>query len=111
MTDGEIRLVELDGLVTEVLRVKHDDWRLVQICATKTGRGYELTYSFGKDYEFACLRVLVAPGMEVMSISNIYGPAFLYENEIHDLFGIDIKMMTLDFQGNLYRIKEKKPFE
>ena len=111
MTDQEIKLVELDNLVTEVLKLKHKGWRLIQICATKIERGYELTYSFGRNYEFGCLRLLSAPGMEVMSISNIYEPAFLYENEIHDLFGIDIKMISLDYHGNLYRIAEKEPFK
>lgn len=111
MTDQEVKLVEPDNLVTEVLKLKHEGWRLVQICATKIDREYELTYSFGKDYGFGCLRLLAAPGMEIMSISNIYEPAFLYENEIHDLFGIEIKMITLDYHGNFYRIAKKKPFQ
>ena len=51
------------------------------------------------------------PGAEIMSISNIYAPAFLYENEIQDLFGIKVKLMTLDYEGNLYRIEHKKPFQ
>lgn len=110
MLDGEILDIGPGSLVPEVLKIKHDGYRLVQICATKIENGYELTYSFGRQYEFVCLRVEVRPNGEVMSISNIFGPAFLYENEIHDLFGINIKLMTLDYQGNLYRIAEKTPF-
>ena len=99
------------SLVSEVLNLKYDHYRLVQICATKIEDGYELTYSFAKEYDLLSLRLHIAPGTEIMSISNIYAPAFLYENEIHDLFGIRIKLMTLDYQGNLYRIKEKTPFK
>ncbi|BDF58011.1 hypothetical protein CE91St36_08280 [Christensenellaceae bacterium] len=99
------------SLVSEVLNLKHDNYRLVQICATKTENGYELTYSFAREYDLKNLRMNISPGTEILSISNIYEPAFLYENEIHDLFGIDIKMMTLDYEGNLYRIKDKTPFK
>ena len=111
MLDGEILDIGPGSLVPEVLKIKHEGYRLVQICATRAEGGYELTYSFGKDYEFVCLRLLVKAGGEIMSISDIYEPAFLYENEIHDLFGINIKFITLDYKGNLYRIAEKTPFQ
>lgn len=111
MNDGEILVIDTEALVTEVLKLKHQNYRLVQICATKTGEGYELTYSFGKDYEFVCLRLHIKEGDEVSSISDIYKPAFLYENEIHDLFDIQIKMISQDYHGNLYRMKTKTPYK
>ena len=111
MLDGEILDIGPGSLVPEVLKIKHEGYRLVQICATKTQEGYELTYSFGREYEFVCLRLLANENSEIMSISNIFEPAFLYENEIHDLFGIKIKLISLDYQGNLYRIEHKTPFQ
>ena len=33
MIDGEIMQVEPENLVTEVLKLKHRDYRIVQICA------------------------------------------------------------------------------
>lgn len=111
MDNGEMKEIREEELVEEALKLKHHSYRLVQICATKTAEGYELTYSFGKEYQFVCLRVQAAPGQEITSISDIFAPAFLYENEIHDLFGIDIKMLTLDYHGNLYRLKEKTPYQ
>lgn len=111
MIDGEILDIGPGSLVPEVLKIKHGGYRLVQICATKTQDGYELTYSFGKEYEFVCLRLQADENSEIMSISNIFEPAFLYENEIHDLFGIKIKLISLDYQGNLYRIEHKTPFK
>lgn len=111
MNDIVTRDIGAGSLVPEVLMLKHEGYRLVQICATKVEGGYELLYSFGQDYDLLCFRIKLAPHSEIASISDIYGPAFLYENEIHDLFGIEIKMMSLDYHGNLYRIDQKTPFQ
>jgi ech hydrogenase subunit D len=46
----------------------------------------------------------------VPSISSIYGCAYLYENEMHDLFGIKVEGMALDFHGTLYKTKVKFAF-
>ncbi len=40
----------------------------------------------------------------------IYPNAFLYENEIHDLFGVVVKNITIDYRGTLYRTAIKTPF-
>ena len=48
---------------------------------------------------------------EIMSISNIFEPAFLYENEIVDLFGVKINLISIDYQGQLYRIEKQTPFK
>ncbi|MDF2632821.1 MAG: echD [Caproiciproducens sp.] len=111
MIDGQIMDIGPGSLVPEVLKIKHDGYRLVQICATRIPDGYELTYSFAKEYEFVCLRINLKEDAEIMTISNIYSCAFLYENEIHDLFGVQIKLITIDYKGNLYRIEKKTPFK
>lgn len=110
MHEQKIVSIDAQSLVPEALRLKTEGYRLIQICATKVEEGYELTYSFGKEYELACLRYLVAQDGEITSISNIFTPAFLYENEIHDLFGIKVNLLTLDYEGNLYRLDHKTPF-
>jgi len=55
-------------------------------------------------------RMTIAEEEEIMSISNIFFPAFLYENEMKDLFGIKITNLVLDFNGNLYKVSEKTPW-
>ena len=87
-----------------------EGYRLVQIGCSTLESGYELNYSFDKDYRFKNLRITVAPGEEVPSISVIYPNAFLYENEIHDLFGVPIKNITIDYRGTLYQTAIKTPF-
>lgn len=110
MLDGEIKLLEPDRLVTEVLELKYRNYRLIQICAAKAGDNIEITYSFGKEYRMVNLRLSILPDTQIVSISDIYEYAFLYENEIHDLFGVNIKMISVDYKGNLYRIREEAPF-
>jgi ech hydrogenase subunit D len=46
----------------------------------------------------------------VPSISSIYSCAFLYENEMHDLFELQVDGMVVDFKGNLYKTAMKYPF-
>jgi ech hydrogenase subunit D len=111
MTDGQIISIGPGDLVPQALQIKNDGYRLVQICATRTKTGYELNYSFGKGYDLVNFRLEIGETTQIMSISHIYEPAFLYENEIADLFGVNIKLITLDYKGNLYRIEKKTPFK
>jgi len=98
---------DLVGIVAELFAEGH---RLVQIgCSTLTD-AYELNYSFDKEYRFRNLRVTVVPGEEIPSISVIYPGAFLYENEIHDLFGVAIRNISVDYRGTLYRTAIRTPF-
>jgi len=99
-----------NDLVGMVAQLFAEGYRLVQIGCSTLPSAYELNYSFDKDYRFKNLRVTAAPGEEVPSISVIYPNAFLYENEIHDLFGVVIKNINIDYRGTLYRTAIKVPF-
>ena len=99
-----------NDLVGMVAQLFAEGYRLVQIGCTTLPGAYELNYSFDKDYRFKNLRITAAPGEEVPSISVIYANAFLYENEIHDLFGVVIKNISIDYHGTLYRTTVKVPF-
>ena len=106
----EIMPVDKPDLVGLVAELFADGYRLVQVgCSTLPG-SYELTYSFDREYRFKNLRITVAPKEEVPSISVIYPNAFLYENEIHDLFGVVITHIAVDYRGTLYRTALSTPF-
>lgn len=105
-----IKLIDTKDLIQETLLYKHNGYRLVQICATRLEEGFELTYSFALDKEFEGIRIQIQPEEEVPSISSIYSYSFLYENEMKDLFGINITKISLDYQGNFYRTGVKTPF-
>lgn len=99
------RLVETAG------KLKADGWRLVQIGATRLAEQVELTYSFDRQLELCNFRAtLPAPGARVPSISGVFWCAFLYENEIHDLFDVQVDGMAVDFHGNFYKTKVKYAF-
>ena len=98
---------DLVGIVAELFAEGH---RLVQIGCSTLPDAYELNYSFDKEYRFRNLRITVTPGVEIPSISVIYPGAFLYENEIHDLFGVAIRNISVDYRGTLYRTTIRTPF-
>ncbi|ODU56164.1 MAG: hypothetical protein ABT01_04490 [Clostridium sp. SCN 57-10] len=111
MTEATMLYIGPGDLVLRALELRNNGYRLVQICATKSRAGFELLYTFGMGSELSHLRFEIPPDGEIMSISNIFEPAFLYENEITDLFGVNIKHISLDYQGKLYRIETPTPFK
>lgn len=109
--EQKIIAVTPETLLDEASKIKYENYRLVQICCVKVQDGYELIYSFGKEYDLTHLRMTIQSGAQISSISHIFYAAFFYENEIHDLFGIPVEFMTLDYKGGLYRTAEKTPFQ
>lgn len=102
--------IKVEELLNYVHSIKEYNWRLVQICCTSYKENFELNYSFANEYRFLNLKFYIEEGVDIPSISCIYEPAFLYENEIQDLFGIKIKHISIDYEGQLYKIAAKKPF-
>ena len=103
--------VTASQLAAEVKSLCDQGWRLVQIGVTSLGELYEVNYSFDRDMAFKNLRLHVpSKGARLPSVSGIYWCAFLYENEIHDLFGITFDGLVLDFKGGLYTTAIPTPF-
>lgn len=87
-----------------------EKYRLVQICATRVGEELFLDYSFGRDYDFVNYKCQIDANTAISSISHVFPSAFLYENEMHDLYGIEVRYMTVDYEGSFYRTAVKNPF-
>ena len=103
--------VELSQLLTKVKDLKAEGYRFGQACATKMDDDtFEIVYSFDKAYQLVNLRLVISQGEEVESITGTYWPAFIYENEMHDLFGIKFNHMELDYQGNFFKVAEPTPW-
>ena len=51
---------------------------------------------------------MVPEDMELQSITGEIWSAFIYENEMHDLFGIKFKNLELDYQGNFFRVAQNQ---
>ena len=105
-----IEIIDFNELLLRILHFSNDGYRLVQICATRYDETYELTYSFDLNGEMKSIRLIIPHDAEIVSISHIYSYSFLYENELKDLYGIKIKLLSVDYEGNLYRTSVKTPF-
>ena len=102
--------VELSRLLSEVKDLKAEGYRFGQACATVIGDDLRIIYSFDKDHVLKNLKLIVPYGKEVESITGVYWPAFIYENEMHDLFGIKFNHMELDYEGNFFKVVEPTPW-
>ncbi len=97
-------------LLPAVAALKAEGNRLVGINATALPDNIQVDYLFDRDFRFTILRVSVARGGELPSITGSYFAAFGYENEISDLFGITVTGNVLDFGGRFYRTAVRHPF-
>ena len=103
--------VTVERLVPEIQALRTDGWRLVQIGVTVVGDTFEVNYSFDRELHFRNLRLTVSStNARLPSVSGVYFCAFLYENEIHDLFGISFDGLALDFKGSFYKTAKHFPF-
>lgn len=109
LEDQEIYYILPNELLNETLSLKNRGYRLVAISCSSV-KSNEVTYSFNKDNELVHLRLDIGADVEVNSISSIYPYSFIYENEIKELFGVQIKGISLDYNDNFYKIPVKTPF-
>ena len=99
-------------LLGKAAQYKKDGYRMVQILCTRVPEGYELTYSFDKDYVMENLRVVVPLEGSVMSVTSQYWYAFVWENEIHDLFGLNVEFIApeVDYGGKFFHLAKPMPW-
>lgn len=103
--------IPVDILLDKSLEKKKQGLRLSQACAAYVNDKYELSYSFANDetYELTTLRVVIDKDTVVPSITEIVPSAVFYENEMKELFGIKIVMLSMDYEDRLYRIEQEAP--
>jgi hypothetical protein len=71
---------------------------------------FEIAWGFVKGGNLETIREQILAGDAVPSISEYFGAAFLYENEIRELFGINVEGIGVDLRGQLYKTATKVPF-
>jgi ech hydrogenase subunit D len=101
--------VDKGEILSHVGELKSRGYRLSQICATVKD-GVDVLYTFEKKYKLIQLHVQLGDGEELESVSVLFPYAYLYENEMKDLIGIEIGHMNVDFKGHLYETAIKHPF-
>lgn len=109
---ADIEMKKVSEIVSAVETMKNDGYRLVVMTCTPAAEGYDITYSFDKGMrDFRHLRINEAEEAEIPSITSVYPGAFVYENEIHDLYGFRFKGLSLDFKGTFIRTSVPYPFK
>ncbi len=104
--------VELSQIFNRVGDFKAEGYRLGQMCGVVLDdETYELIYSFDKGHELVNLKLDVPVDAEIPSITRIYWPAFIYENEIQDLFGVKFTHSELDYGGTFFKVSEPTPWK
>ncbi len=120
MTEQVFTEVPAPELLERVRSFKAQGWRFVQCHAQRAAEGagdeqpagaFDLTYTFSDDTDLrlANLRVHLGAGEGVASVSEIYPNAFMFENEMHDLFGVDVSGISIDYQGGFYHLHYPAP--
>lgn len=100
----------IEGLPELSSRMKAEGWRFVQLLGVNTDEGIDLIYSFMKDEVLANYTIKgVTKSDTVSSITGDFLAAFVFENETHDLFGVNITDIAIDFQGNFYAVSQSEP--
>ena len=116
--------VGIDELLSHVQALKGAGARFVQMHAERCvdDGSYRLVYTFinvraaqeqiARDGNYA-IENLVVEGIdqyqEIPSISSYYPAVFPFENEAHDLFGLAITDMQVDFKGFFYQVSTAEP--
>ena len=107
----KLYLIEKAELLQIIMEKKNKLWRLCQICCCfpKNEQHYEITYSFANGYDIENFRLIVEKDELVPSISRVYNSAVFYENEMHELWGLNVDNIKVDMHDKLYRIDTVTP--
>lgn len=124
MQEAIYTAVGIDELLSHVQALKGVGARFVQMHAERNvdDGSYRLVYTFinvraaqehiAQDGSYA-IENLVVEGIdqyqEIPSISSYYPAVFPFENEAHDLFGLAITDMQIDFKGFFYQVSTAEP--
>ena len=105
--------VDKAELIPEVQNLLAQKARFATATCLDLGDHFEVIYhfEFKESVEFMKhIRLSIAKGDTLPSISNIYFCAALVENEIQDHFKIKISGLAIDFQKRFLRAKESPEF-
>lgn len=100
--------ITVDQLLGEVQNCKYEGYRFVTATCADNGDGtIDVIYHFDKDYKMKNYKVTVKGGEEVPSISKVFFCALLVENEMKELFGINITNIAIDYGGHMLLSEEE----
>jgi ech hydrogenase subunit D len=94
--------ISKDQILSEVQKVMYDGYRFVTATCVDTADGnLDLYYHFDKNLELKNFKLSVKKGEEVPSVSKICFSALLVENEMKELFGLNVTNILIDYGGHM----------
>ena len=91
-----------DVLVGKVHAMKDSGYRFITAsCCDNGDNTLDVFYHFDKDMKMESFKMKVAIGEEIQSVSKVYFCALLVENEMKELFGLNVSNMAIDYGGHL----------
>ena len=92
-----------EELLSTVSVLKYKGYRFVTAsCADNRDGTLDLYYHFDKDLELKNLALTVRRDEPVPSLTGLYLCAFLVENELKELFGLNIENIAIDYGGRMF---------
>ncbi len=106
--------ISIDDILSVAEREHEAHSRFVQVLCINGEEGIDLVYSYQKTadqgYVVHNYRVHgVKPETHIPSVTKFYLVAFPFENEAHDLFGVQVDDIAIDFKGGFYKVAMDKP--
>ncbi|HAA90755.1 MAG: Putative ech hydrogenase subunit D [Thermoanaerobacterales bacterium 50_218] len=96
-----LKEIKKEELLDEVKKFMDEKMRFVTAVCSDLGDKFEVTYYFNYSpgMEMKAIRMTVGKDEEVPSISGVCLTAVLIENEMKELFGLNVKDIAIDFGG------------
>jgi ech hydrogenase subunit D len=97
--------VRAGTLVAEAERLRKQGARLVTATGLDEGDHFDVIYHFARDTQLEHLRLSVPKTEQVPSISGVFPGAFLIENEMKELLGVQVTGISVDYGGKLFLVE------
>ncbi|MCX7800899.1 MAG: NADH-quinone oxidoreductase subunit C [Fimbriimonadales bacterium] len=89
----------LESLLDALRAYRQRQARFITASCLDRGDRFEILYLFDEDLRTVAVRTLLPKGAKLPSATGVYLCAFLVENELQDLFGIEVEGLHIDYSG------------
>ncbi|MCX8176597.1 MAG: FAD-dependent oxidoreductase, partial [Candidatus Bathyarchaeota archaeon] len=98
--------VDKADLIPKIYELATSKARFITVTCKDLGEFFEVIYHFEEDLKVINIRVKIGKNEVLPSITNVYPCAFLAENEIKDMFILNISGLNPDLGGKLLKTAE-----
>jgi len=107
MIDNVMEITK-EALLSEAQEMATQKYRFVTSTCVDLGEdNLDIIYHFDKDTQLKNLRIKAKRGEQIPSISSVYLCAVLIENEMKELFGLNVKDIAIDYGGHFLLTPEE----